>query len=112
MKTFHRVVDPSHSWLKVPVAELERLGIADKITSYSYIRNGMAYLEEDVDMPTFLDARNSVNEPVQIMEFVRQRQSRIRNYDAYPSTVAVDTTDAEDDGAIPFEPAEEAELTA
>ena len=50
--------DPGHAWVKVPVAVLKELGIAKKITTYSYIsRSGLtAYLEEDVDAVTLRDA--------------------------------------------------------
>ena len=30
------ITDAGHGWLKVPLAELLKLGIADKISSYSY----------------------------------------------------------------------------
>lgn len=86
MKTkFHFVQDPSHGWLKVPVAELTRLGIQNNISSYSFIRDAMAYLEEDQDMKVFLEAREQRNEPVVLQEIIRNRQSRIRNYTAYAS---------------------------
>jgi hypothetical protein len=47
--------DPGHGWLEVPFALLKVIGIADKITSYSYrSRDGsMAYLEEDCDYGVF-----------------------------------------------------------
>lgn len=93
--SFHYVVDPGHSWLKVPVAELERLGISDQISSYSYLKNGMSYLEEDRDMQLFLNTRQERNEPVKLIEFNRTRMSPIRNYPAYQSaateTVMIDS---------------------
>lgn len=53
------IADPGHGWLEVPMAELVELGIADKITSYSYrSRDGLlAYLEEDCDLSTFARAK-------------------------------------------------------
>ena len=56
--------DPGHGWLRVPMAMLHWLGIADKISAYSYQSRppvGMklskwAYLEEHCDMPKFLMA--------------------------------------------------------
>ena len=36
IRSFHLVADPGHSWLKVPVAELQRLGIESNISSHSY----------------------------------------------------------------------------
>ena len=95
IRSFHRVIDPGHSWLKVPVAELKRLGIESNISSHSYIRNGVAYLEEDVDAWIFLDARNAEKEPLKIKEFVRARTSKIRKYQTYtPPVNAVPATQA------------------
>lgn len=90
MKIFHEVRDPGHSWLKVPMKELDRLGIADDISSYSYQKGDMAYLEEDCDAGVFIQARVARMEPVKIKEFTRQRMSKIRKYDAY-TRVSVST---------------------
>ena len=51
------ISDDGHGWAKVTKKELERLGIADKVSGCSYTRGEYAYLEEDCDMGTFLDAR-------------------------------------------------------
>lgn len=79
--TFDLVLDSSHGWLKVPVSELERLNIVEDITTFSYVRNDMAYLEQDADMATFLTAREAEGKPVtKIKEHSRNGQSRIRKY--------------------------------
>ena len=79
--TFDLVTDASHGWLKVPVAELERLNIVEDITTFSYVRNDMAYLEQDADMATFLKAREAEGKPVtKVKEHNRNGQSRIRKY--------------------------------
>ena len=79
--TFDLVTDASHGWLKVPVSELERLNIVEDITTFSYVRNDMAYLEQDADMATFLTAREAEGKPVtKIKEHSRNGQSRIRKY--------------------------------
>ena len=57
VRKFHQ--DPGHGWLCVKIAELEALGIADKITSYSYMRKQSAYLEEDTDLTTYINALKS-----------------------------------------------------
>lgn len=54
MKTFFE--DAGHGWLGVKRAELQQLGILDKITHYSYQRGNMVYLEEDCDLSTYHDA--------------------------------------------------------
>jgi hypothetical protein len=45
---------PGHGYLRVPLAELKELGIADKISGYSGMDSKYAYLEEDCDAPLFL----------------------------------------------------------
>jgi hypothetical protein len=52
--TYHQ--DPGHGWLEVPVTVIADLGIADRITPYSYRDGDRAYLEEDRDAETFVQA--------------------------------------------------------
>lgn len=55
----HNIVlheDPGHAWLEVPLSLLVELGIAGKISSYSYICGTSAYLEEDCDLSVFCNA--------------------------------------------------------
>ena len=44
--------DPGHGWLEVPREEVDRLGLAEKISRYSYqsIDGKRVFLEEDCDM--------------------------------------------------------------
>jgi hypothetical protein len=48
--------DAGHGWLKVPVVELIKLDLCQKITGCSYLSPSgkWAYLEEDCDLTTFL----------------------------------------------------------
>lgn len=55
-KTYIYHTDPGHGWFAVKLTELRKLGIADKITPFSYVRGGTAYLEEDLDAATFFEA--------------------------------------------------------
>lgn len=75
--------DPGHGWVKVPILRLITLGIHDKITTYSYMRNGYAYLEEDLDMWTYINALNAKGHTVDFKHFHTDNESRIRNYDRY-----------------------------
>lgn len=50
------IVDPGHGWLIVDMSELEALKIKDEISSYSYHKDGIAYLEEDYDATVYLTA--------------------------------------------------------
>ena len=40
--------DPGHSWLEVSLDELDELGIANKITAWSYRKGTNVYLEEGI----------------------------------------------------------------
>ena len=51
--------DPSHGWGRVTRSMIELLGIADKISGYSYQDKGYVYLEEDCDLPRFITALHS-----------------------------------------------------
>jgi len=72
--------DAGHGWLEVPVKELKELGIYEKISPYSYERNGMAYLEEDCDFGIFLDAKKKKGETVSKIDVDNGNNSRIRQY--------------------------------
>jgi hypothetical protein len=85
MKNLTIYSDAGHAWLKVKKAELLVLGIADKITAYSYQYKEWAYLEEDCDLSRFAEAIGrekwqSIKDkiPIRSSEF-----SRIRHYSRY-----------------------------
>jgi hypothetical protein len=55
-KTYTLHSDAYHGWLEVPVEEIEKLGIKNNISNFSYINNNLAYLEEDCDAVLFIKA--------------------------------------------------------
>ena len=75
--------DPGHGWVKVSLKELQKLGIADKISTYSYRRKDSVYLEEDCDLHTFDKAKRARGEGVELVERHTNRYSKIRNYNRY-----------------------------
>lgn len=78
--------DPGHSWAKVPRKTLHDLGIADRITAYSYQRGEYVYLEEDQDMATFLYAYRAHFSCIpSFTERHTNRSSKIRSYSHYRS---------------------------
>lgn len=77
-------VDPGHAWLAVKKSELIRLGIADKISSCSYQKNDIAYLEEDCDASLFFKAKKALGEDIAYEESYVDI-TPIRNYDSYSS---------------------------
>lgn len=95
IKSFQMVSDAAHGWLKVPVVELERIGIAGDITPFSYRKGDMAFLEEDLDATLFMEKRKERGEVVRIKEINRENCNRIRNYAAYTADTTPEVTDAE-----------------
>jgi len=82
-RKFVAYCDPGHGWAKVPRTLLEKLGIADKISSCSYERGDSVYLEEDCDAETFCIAMERNNIPYQITSKHTNKQSKIRSYYCY-----------------------------
>jgi len=80
--TYHYYTDPGHGWLAVKRSELDRLGIANKISPYSYQRGDTVYLEEDMDMTTFLLIKKQMGEFVNMSE-IYQENTPIRHYEQY-----------------------------
>jgi hypothetical protein len=78
--------DPGHGWLIVPVSHVIEAGCAEKITSYSYLKmeggTQYAYLEEDCDAPTFLNAAKEKGWEITITENYVEYTS-IRNFPAF-----------------------------
>lgn len=87
-KTFDFISDPGHGWVKVPIKLLWELGIAEKITTYSYQRGEYAYLEEDGDATlfhrAFFDRYHRF--PVYRERNAGQKYSRVRGYRSYEIT--------------------------
>jgi ABC-type transport system substrate-binding protein len=80
---FDFFADPSHGWIKVKKSLLEKLGIADKITPYSYMKGEYAYLEEDSDATKFVEAMKAAGIEVEFREHVTDNESKIRLYQPY-----------------------------
>lgn len=66
-KPYTYIQDPGHGWLKVPLAELQDLGLMDLISGHSSRGETVAYLEEDCDMGLFLAAKHRRGELVEIV---------------------------------------------
>lgn len=76
--------DAGHGWLKVERKLLNALGIADKITAYSYQRYSDVYLEEDCDAVTFVEAyRRVLNSDPSVAIMPQVDPSPIRNFKPY-----------------------------
>ena len=75
--------DPGHGWGAVKRKVLIDLGIADKITAYSYQKGQTVYLEEDLDLSTLVTALALKGETVTYKEKHTNKYSPIRSYDSY-----------------------------
>lgn len=83
--------DPGHGWMAVKVTELNKLGLIDKISKYSYLKGKTAYLEEDCDAPLFLKAKEEAGEKIESSEIRtihKNETSRIRNYYSFTPALA------------------------
>lgn len=75
--------DPGHGWARIARERLIKLGVADKISSYSYQRGQYAFLEEDCDLGVLCDAFKAQGYEVKFKTAHTDRQSKIRSYDRY-----------------------------
>lgn len=75
--------DPGHAWARFPKTRLVKLGIADKITAYSYQNGANAFLEEDCDLSTLMKALTEKGYTVKFDENHTDRRSKIRGYCSY-----------------------------
>lgn len=89
MKTlqFNVYADAGHSWAKVSRKLLDKFGIADKISSYSYQRNDSVYLEEDCDLSVLIKALRERGIEPKFKEFHTNKSSKIRSYYHYSKSV-------------------------
>ena len=75
--------DPGHAWARFPKDKLVTLGIADKISTFSYQNGTNAFLEEDCDLSTLIGALRERGYEVKFNESHTNRQSKIRSYSPY-----------------------------
>jgi len=76
---FRFISDPGHGWLEVPISFVRAMGVADKISAYSYVKGDMAYLEEDCDAYYLLQTLKDQNINYELDE-VYQDPTPIRRY--------------------------------
>lgn len=75
--------DPGHGWGAVKRHVLIDLGIADKITRFSYQKGDTVYLEEDCDLPTLTTALSLRGIWVEHVSKHTDRRSPIRSYENF-----------------------------
>jgi hypothetical protein len=81
--TLFYFTDPGHGWVGVKKEILENLGIADKVSHYSYMRGASAYLEEDCDLALLYSACDAKNIKIDLLPKHTNNNSPIRSYATY-----------------------------
>ena len=82
-KTFTFYNDGGHGWVKVSKALLKELGIADKVSTYSYQRGENAYLEASFDASLLVKALRERGIEPKFVDKYSDKPSKIRNYESY-----------------------------
>ena len=80
--------DPGHAWLAVKRSELIEMGVLDKISSFSYQKGKTVYLEEDCDLPLFVNALKAKDITYTFHERYKS-YSPIRTYDKFFTIMGV-----------------------
>lgn len=70
--------DPGHGWIATTNAMIQKLGIAGKISQYSYTDGDRVFLEEDLDAYHLVNALRATGEPIEIVESFSKTDSFIR----------------------------------
>ena len=65
-------ITDSHGYLVVKHKELEELGIASKISPFSYKMGDKVYLEEDCDAYMFMNTYKEVKEDPMVIDWIHQ----------------------------------------
>ena len=82
--TLNYYQDSGHGWVKVKLSLLQKLGIAEQISTYSYMRKDSVYLEEDCDLNRLYEALDKLGITLKLREFnAREKRSKIRSYDYF-----------------------------
>jgi hypothetical protein len=84
-KYFHS--DSGHGWLAVKRSEVEKFGLADKITTFSYQKGKTVYLEEDVDAQVFLKTAKDSGVEIEVKTAKPVKRSNIRGFSRFTPTV-------------------------
>lgn len=77
--------DPGHGWLEVDMVDIIGLGLANKISDYSYMHGEYAYLEEDCDATLFIEAAKEAGIKLNYVSHFSDTDSEIRSYARFSS---------------------------
>lgn len=80
---FKFYTDPGHGWGAVKRKMLIDLGIADRISHFSYQKGDTVYLEEDCDLPVLTTALSAKGIWIEHVGKHTDRRSPIRSYESF-----------------------------
>jgi hypothetical protein len=73
------ICDAGHGWGEVSIDLINELRIANQISRYSYMKGDKAYLEEDCDLPIFLNEMDKRGKKITFIEEHSNYDSWVRN---------------------------------
>jgi hypothetical protein len=85
--------DSAHGWLEVPAGEIKAMGLEKRISPYSYSYQDKVYLEEDLDVGTFINIRKLLSKPISIQNSYLDGMCYIRDYPHYRPEVIMPRTE-------------------
>lgn len=77
------ISDPGHAWGVVNYSMLKELRIEDKISTYSYRKGSVCYLEEDCDLSRLVDALVKQGKEITFKESFLNHEAPLRNFRNY-----------------------------
>ena len=87
IRKFRFVSDPGHGYLRVPLDVLKEYGVQFKISPFSFKSEKFAYLEEDMDMATFIEAVRAAGDDVEYKVSYVNNPASCRNFPRFPETM-------------------------
>jgi hypothetical protein len=73
------ICDAGHGWGEVSIDLINELRIGNQISRYSYMKGDKAYLEEDCDLPIFLNKMEKQGKKINFIEEHSNADSWVRN---------------------------------
>ena len=73
------ICDAGHGWGEVSIDLINELRIGNQISRYSYMKGNKAYLEEDCDLPIFLNKMEKQGKKITFIEEHSNADSWVRN---------------------------------
>ena len=79
----HFFGDTGHGWAAIKRSLLVELGVEKKISSHSFQKGKVVYVEEGIDLHVFIKAMNDFSRSFEFVDHHSREYSRIRDYQAF-----------------------------